>query len=74
MIHLENEELSDLINEKLNRTEKISLINKEYEKWIFNQIPQKINSRKPKKLPNHVERIQRKNNSQTENNCRTFQK
>ena len=72
MIHLENEELSDLISDKLHRTEKISLINKEYEKWISNQIPQKINSRKPKKHPNHVERVQRKNNGQTENKCRTF--
>ena len=59
MIHLENEKLSDLRSFKLNRTEKISLMNKEYEKWIFNQIPQKINSRKPNKPPNHVERLQR---------------
>ena len=32
MIHLKNEELSDHISEKLNRTEKMPLINKEIKK------------------------------------------
>ena len=69
MIHQDSRELSDLISDKLNRTEKGSLFNKEFQKWVSTRIPQSTNSRKPETPPrSHDETIQGRNSTPVENN------